>query len=57
LPRGQRARFNLEALLRSDTTTRYAAHKVALEVGFLTVAEVRAIENLPPLTNLEGAST
>jgi HK97 family phage portal protein len=49
LPRGQRARFNLEALLRTDTTTRYASYKVALEAGFMTVAEVRAIENLPPL--------
>ncbi|WP_344202073.1 phage portal protein [Pseudolysinimonas kribbensis] len=54
LPRGQFARFNLEVLLRSDTTTRYATYKVALEAGFMTVAEVRAIENLPPLA---GAPT
>jgi HK97 family phage portal protein len=51
LPRGQRARFNVEALLRADTTTRYAAHKVALEGGWLSVNEVRAIENLPPIPN------
>ena len=49
-PRGQTVRFNLDALLRSDTTTRYAAHRTALEAGFLTRDEVRAIENLPPLT-------
>ncbi|WP_350348020.1 phage portal protein [Agromyces sp. G08B096] len=49
LPRGTSAKFNVEALLRSDTTTRYNAHKVALEAGFMTVAEVREIENLGPL--------
>ena len=49
LPRGQVARFNLETLLRSDTKTRYEAHQIGLNAGFLTVAEVRAIENLPPL--------
>lgn len=49
-PRGQTVRFNLDALLRSDTTTRYSAHRTALEAGFLTRDEVRAIENLPPLT-------
>lgn len=49
LPRGTRARFNVEALLRADTTTRYAAHAVALASGFMTVDEIRAIEHLPPL--------
>lgn len=49
IPRGQTVRFNVDALLRSDTTTRYAAHSVAIASGFLTVDEVRAIENLPPL--------
>lgn len=49
LPRGQEAKFNIDALLRSDTTTRYAAHKTALEARFLTVNEVRAIEGMPPI--------
>ena len=46
LPRGQDAKFNLDGLLRSDTTLRYAAHEVGLRAGFLTVAEVRALEDL-----------
>lgn len=46
LPRGQEAHFNIEALLRSDTLTRYNAHKIGLEAGFLTIEEVRAIEGL-----------
>jgi HK97 family phage portal protein len=61
LPRGQEAKFNVEALLRSDVTTRYAAHAVALTAGFMTVAEVREIENLPalnltPTPNSQGAA-
>lgn len=48
-PRGQRVRFNLDALLRADTMTRYQAHEIGLRAGFLTVAEVREIEHLPAL--------
>ena len=48
-------RFNVDGFLRPDTTTRYAAHKVAIEAGFLTIDEVRAIEGLNPLpTEEEG---
>jgi phage portal protein BeeE len=56
LPRGQYAKFNFDALLRPDTKSRYDAHKVALDAGFLTVDEVREIEDLDPtepITDLE----
>lgn len=46
LPPGQRAKFNLDAILRPDTRTRYEAHKIGLDAGFLTIDEVRDIENL-----------
>lgn len=49
LPRGQQARFNLDAFIRPATTQRYQAHQVALSSKFMTVNEVRAIEGLPPL--------
>lgn len=49
LPRGQRAVFNLDSLLRASTLDRYNAHKVALDAGFMTVSEVRELEGLPPL--------
>lgn len=49
-PAGQTIRFDLEVLLRSDTSTRYAAHRTALDAGFLTVDEVREIEGRPALT-------
>jgi len=49
LPRGQYAKLNVDALLRADTKARYDAHKVALDGGFLTVDEVREMENREPL--------
>lgn len=49
LPGAQRARFNVEALLRADTTTRYTSYGTAIDKGFLTVNEVRAIEGWAPL--------
>lgn len=57
LPNGQTARFNLESLLRPDTTTRYQAHEVALRSGWMTINEVRAIEGLPPTTSPAPALT
>ena len=48
--RGQDVRFNIEALLRTDTLTRYQAHGLALSNRWMDVDEVRGIENLPPLT-------
>lgn len=49
LPRGQTARFNLEGFLRGDTLSRYQAHQIGLDAGFLTKDEVRRIEGLSPL--------
>ena len=54
-PLGQTIRFDLEVLLRSDTKSRYDAHRVALDAGFLTVDEVRAIEGRAPLTDEQRA--
>lgn len=49
LPHGNTVRFNVDALQRSDTKTRYDAHKIGIDAGFLTIAEVRQIEGLDPL--------
>ena len=49
LPRGQVAKFEYDGILRADTLTRYQAHQIALSNGFLTLDEVRALENRPPL--------
>jgi HK97 family phage portal protein len=47
LPRGTEARMNIDALLRSDTLSRYQAHQIALAAGFKTIDEVRHDEKLP----------
>jgi HK97 family phage portal protein len=49
LPRGTDARMNVDALLRSDTLSRYQAHQIALAAGFKTIDEVRRDEKLPPI--------
>lgn len=48
LPRTEEAKANYEALLAPDTSTRYAAHAIALTNSWLSVNEVRAIEGLEP---------
>jgi HK97 family phage portal protein len=54
LPRGQYAKMNVDALLRPDTKTRYETHKIGLDAGFLTVDEVRELENREPLAEVES---
>jgi HK97 family phage portal protein len=49
VPRGQYTKFNVNALLRTDTLSRYQAHQIGLQAGFLTVPEVRELEDRPPL--------
>lgn len=49
LPRGQYVRFNAEALLRGDTTARYQAYKNAREASWLSVNEIRALEDMLPI--------
>lgn len=49
LPFGTEAKFCPDHLLRGSTQDRYAAHKLALDAGWITVNEVRQIEDLEPL--------
>lgn len=55
LPERQFVRFNVDAITRADLLTRYQAHKIALETKFKSVDEVRALEDLPPLPDGQGA--
>lgn len=50
MPRGTRARADLDFLLRADTLTRYQAHAIGISSGFLVDDEARLIERRPPLT-------
>lgn len=55
MPQPQFCRFNVDALLRADTLSRYQAHEIALRAGFMTVDEVRITEDRKPLTPDEQA--
>lgn len=49
VPRGQYVKFNAGGLLRTDLKSRYEAHEIALRAGFLTLAEIRELEDREPL--------
>jgi HK97 family phage portal protein len=49
LPAGRHVKYNRDALLRTDLLTRMKAHDIALRDEIMTVNEVRAIEDMPPV--------
>ena len=48
-PRGTTVRADLDSILRADTLTRYQAHVLGIDSGFLTVEEAREEERRAPL--------
>lgn len=42
-------KFNVDAMIRVDTKTRYEVHKISREIGLSNVDELRAIEDKTPL--------
>lgn len=46
---GMRIEFNLEGLLRADSKGRSAFYREMTQIGAMTINEVRALENLPPV--------
>ena len=44
-------RFNLDGLLRADINSRMSAFSVGLQSGFLTINDVRRLEDLPPIND------
>jgi HK97 family phage portal protein len=53
-PRGTSLKLNLDGLRRADTKTRFDAYAVALTNGFMSVDEVRTLEDLPPMNEVEA---
>jgi HK97 family phage portal protein len=49
LARPHTAKFNADALLRTDTAGRYAVYSAARSAGILTPNEIRALENYKPV--------
>lgn len=56
MPRPQFLKFNADALIRVDTTTRLGAYKTYREIGMRNIDELRALDDLNPLPNGEGQS-
>jgi len=48
LPADAFLRFNVDGLLRGDIQTRYAAYSTGLQSGFLSINDVRRLEDLRP---------
>lgn len=50
---GERAfiKFNLDGLLRADVQARMQAYSIGLQAGFLTINDVRRLEDLTPQNN------
>lgn len=46
---GMTVEFNLEGLLRADSTARASFYNTMTQIGAMTVNEVRKLENLPPV--------
>jgi HK97 family phage portal protein len=57
-PNGQNAflRFNIDGLLRADINSRMSAYSIGLQSGFLTINDVRRLEDLQSISD-EGANT
>lgn len=51
---GQYTKIDVRAFLRGDTPTRYAAHATGRQWGWLSVNDIRRLEDLDPLPADEG---
>jgi hypothetical protein len=45
-------KFNLDGLLRADVTARTAAYSNGLQAGYLTINDVRRLEDLRPIDDI-----
>lgn len=49
LPGDAFIRFNMEGLLRGDLASRFAAYSQGIQAGFLSINDIRALEDLAPI--------
>jgi len=47
-------KFNLDGLLRADINSRMTAYSVAMQSGFMTVNDIRTLEDLPPIDDVSA---
>lgn len=53
-PPTEECAFNADAMLRTDTLTRYQTHRIARAIGLNNIDELRRTENQPPLPTGQG---
>jgi HK97 family phage portal protein len=53
MPRGSFIKFNVRGLLRGDSVAQSAAYASAIQNGYLSRAEIRTFEDLPPSDGLD----
>ncbi|AEM87081.1 phage portal protein [Streptomyces violaceusniger] len=53
-PPDESVKFNADAMLRTDTLTRYRAHSIARRIGLNSIDELRALEDEQPLPDGQG---
>jgi HK97 family phage portal protein len=46
-------KFTLDGLLRGDANSRFTAYSTGLQAGYLTINDIRRLEDLPPVTGGE----
>lgn len=51
---GRFVKFNIDAMIRVDTKTRYEVHKISREIGLDNIDELRALEDKAPLPDGQG---
>jgi HK97 family phage portal protein len=49
LPNGVFVKFNMDSILRGDIATRFSAYSTGTQAGFLSVNDIRRIEDLSPV--------
>jgi HK97 family phage portal protein len=54
LPQQRFAKFDVDALMRTDTMTRYQTHQIARATGWLSNNDIRYIEDMPPMKGAIG---
>lgn len=47
-------KFNVDAMIRVDTKTRYDVHKIARDIGLVNINELRKLEDMTPLPEGQG---
>jgi HK97 family phage portal protein len=57
LPARQFLKLNVDGLMRADLKSRYEAHKIGIDAGFLTPNEARGLEDLPPMSGDAATSS